>query len=205
MFRGSPVFTIGHSVHTFEYFVSLLKRWRISAIADVRSAPHSRWQPQFNRNPFQRLLKEESIAYVFLGAELGGRGGDESVFDENSRVKYQRIAASSLFLDGLERVRRGCMNMSLALMCVERDPIECHRGLLVSRYLAADGIDVLHIDADGQAETHRDAERRLLRSTGLQEPDLFRTDDELLADAYERQESKIAYVKPPSAAVGRLT
>lgn len=203
--HATRVFTVGHSTHNFEYFTSLLKKWEIAAVADVRSAPYSQRQPQFNRHVLRGCLSEEGIAYVFLGTELGGRGVDDSVLDEHGRVQYRRIAETSLFWNGLRRIQKGSMSMSLALMCTERDPMECHRGLLVSRFLVAEGVDVLHIHADGDAEAHRDAERRLLRLTNLQEPSLFRTEDELLDEAYERQGARVAYVKPSSASAGRLT
>jgi hypothetical protein len=64
---------------------------------------------------------------------------------------------------------------------------------------------VLHIHANGQTETHRQAEQRLLELAGLDSPDLFRTEEEILAEAYERQEARVAYVKPsPIAAADRM-
>lgn len=196
-----PVFTIGHSTHPFEKFVELLKVWSVSAIADVRSAPYSRWQPQFNSDALPQRLAEHGIAYVFLGRELGGRGADESVFDDHGRVVYGRIAKSVAFREGLRRVQFGQTRMRLALMCTERDPLECHRGLLISRALVAKGIDIEHIRPDGQTESHRQAEQRLLDTTGLGSPDLFHTADELLAEAYELQEARVAYVKPNALTV----
>jgi uncharacterized protein (DUF488 family) len=196
MFHEASVYTIGHSTHTFEGFVTLLTRWHISAVADVRSTPYSRWQPQFTRESLKPQLRQLGIAYVFLGAELGGRGAENSVFDENGRVQYHRIAESPPFREGIRRVQAGRTRMRLALMCTERDPIECHRGLLVSRTLMAEGTNVVHIHADGQGETHRQAERRLRRLVGLHEADLFRTDEQLLNEAYERQEAQVAYIKP---------
>jgi hypothetical protein len=85
-------------------------------------------------------------------------------------------------------------------MCAESDPLDCHRGILISRHLVARGTQVLHIHADGRLETHREAERRLLRLWDLHDPDLFRTQDQILAEAYERQEARIAYVMPDAMA-----
>jgi hypothetical protein len=89
--------------------------------------------------------------------------------------------------------------MRLALMCAESDPLECHRGILISRVLAAQGTPIMHIRADGNLEPHDIAERRLLRLFGLHEADLFRTEDQVLAEAYERQEARIAYVVPDTS------
>ena len=201
--RDMAVYSIGHSTHPIEEFIALLKKAHIDAIADVRSTPYSRWQPQFNREPLQKRLANDSILYVFLGMELGGRGTDGSVRDENGRVQYHKIAESTAFLEGLRRVRSGSERMRIALMCTESEPLECHRGILISRILVALGTQVIHIHADGSLEEHRDAEKRLLRLTGLHEPDLFHTQEEISAEAYQRQEERIAYVMPNTSSENR--
>jgi uncharacterized protein (DUF488 family) len=194
MKQDAAVYSIGHSTHSIETFVALLKETCVAAIADVRSTPYSRWRPQFNRDALRSSLAEHNIAYVFLGTELGGRGTDDSARDEHGRIQYRYIAESAAFREGLRRIRAGSERMRLALMCAESEPLDCHRGILISRLLVAQGTRVLHIQTDGQLETHRDAERRLLRLMNLHEPDLFRTEDQILADAYERQEARIAHV-----------
>src|SRR5215470_20388683 len=99
------VYTIGHSAHAFDAFVVLLREARVAAIADVRSVPYSRWQPQFNRDALRNRLAELGISYAFLGVELGGRGADSSVRDKQGRVQYGRVAASPAFRAGLSRIR----------------------------------------------------------------------------------------------------
>lgn len=200
MRQDTGMYSIGHSVHSIDTFIALLKETRVAAIADVRSTPYSRWRPQFNRDTLRNSLAEHGITYVFLGTELGGRGTDGSARDEHGRIQYRYIAESAAFRAGMRRVRAGSERMRLALMCAESEPLDCHRGILISRLLVAQGTQVLHIHADGQLETHRDAERRLLRLMGLHEPDLFRTEDQILADAYERQEARIAYAMPATPA-----
>jgi uncharacterized protein (DUF488 family) len=200
---GNPVYTIGHSTHSIEAFVTLLRKTRVDAIADVRSTPYSRWRPHFNRDVLQNTLTGHGVAYVFLGVELGGRGAGSSERDENGRTKYEYIARSAAFCEGLQRVHVGSQRMRLALMCAENDPLECHRGILISRFLVAHGAQVLHIHGDGHIEPHREAEQRLRRIMALAEPDLFRTEDQILVDAYERQEARIAYVEPNATAEER--
>lgn len=202
--QDMTVYSIGHSTHSIEAFVALLKGTHIAAIADVRSTPYSRWQPQFNRDKLRTSLAKHGINYVFLGAQLGGRGTGDSAYDEHGRIQYQRLAESATFREGLRRIRTGSERMRLALMCAESEPLDCHRGILISRLLVAQNMQVLHIHADGQLETHRDAEHRLLRLMGLQEPDLFRTEDQILAEAYERQEARIAYVIPDAFAEDKV-
>lgn len=202
--RDTAVYSIGHSTHSIDTFVALLKEVLVAAIVDVRSTPYSRWRPQFNRDALRSSLTEHGIAYVFLGAELGGRGTDSSARDEHGRTQYQRIAESAAFREGLRRVRAGSHRMRLALMCAEGEPLDCHRGILISRLLVAQGTPVIHIHTDGQLETHRDAERRLLRLAGVHQSDLFRTEDQILADAYKRQEQRISYVLPTPPSEGKI-
>lgn len=194
--HDSTVYTIGHSNHSLDQFVGLLRPHGVAAVADVRSTPYSRWCAHFNREPLAAALTSHGIAYVFLGAELGGRGVMGSSIDVNGRVQYKSVAESAAFREGLRRVCAGSQRMRLALMCTEGDPLECHRGILIARMLAGRGVPITHVHPDGRLETHHDAERRLLRISGLHEGDLFRTEGEVLEDAYGRQESRIAYTVP---------
>jgi uncharacterized protein (DUF488 family) len=196
----TTVYTIGHSTHSIERFLALLKNSSIEAVADLRSAPYSRRQPQFNQDPLRRALGNNKIDYVPLGAELGGRGNSHSERDEHGRILYRSIAESAEFKEGLSRVQAGSSRLRVALMCTERDPLNCHRGILVSRILVGHGVQVLHIHGDGEIESHRDAEDRLLRMTGLSQMDLFHSEQQALASAYERQEARIAHVVSPTSA-----
>lgn len=186
------VFTIGHSKHPIETFFALLKQHGISALADVRSAPYSRFHPQFNKDALEKALKEHGIKYVFLGRELGARSEDRSCY-ENGRVRYPLLARTALFRQGIERVTSGVAEYRIALMCAEREPLECHRTLLVARALDELGVPIRHILADGRTEAHGEAMLRLLDLLGLPREDLFRSRQELLAEAIERQERKVAY------------
>ena len=193
MISQHTVFTIGHSTHAIERFVALLRQHGVNVVADVRSVPYSRMQPQFNRETLIRTLDTYGIGYFFLGNELGARSNDKTCY-ENGQVQYHRLAGTQAFHAGIERVHVENEKRRIALMCAEREPLECHRTLLVGRELVAAGIPVVHIHADGKAETHADATRRLLRVFDLPEEDLFRTQSDLIEEAYKRQESRIAYV-----------
>ena len=187
-----PVFTIGHSTHSLEAFVALLRQHGVTALGDVRSAPYSRFNPQFNREALETSLMANGIKYVFMGRELGARPDDRSCY-ENGRVQYARLANTTLFRNGIERVVRGADEYRIALMCAEKEPLECHRTLLVARAMAERGIIVQHILGDGRLEPHEAAMERLLNVVGLPHQDLFRTRDELIAEALARQEERVAY------------
>ena len=190
----NSLFTIGHSTHSAETFLALLRQHGVEALADVRSSPFSRFNPQFNRKPLEQCLKAEGVRYVFLGKELGARSDDPSCYDQG-RVQYSRLARTSLFQSGIDRVVQGAAKYRVALMCAEKEPLECHRTLLVAKALAARGQSVLHIHADGRLETHEAAMERLLKMTGVPDEDMFLSKEELLARALARQEEQVAYVQ----------
>ena len=186
------LYTLGHSDHTLEAFLALLQRHRITAIADVRSAPYSRRHPQFNREPLQAALREAGVAYAFLGRECGARSDDPAA-RRDGQVDYERLAQTPRFRDGVTRIAQGAQRYRLALLCAERDPMTCHRTILVSRSLVEQGMPVAHILYDGTLEPHAETLRRLRAHLGLEHPDLFHTDAELEALAYRQQGERLAY------------
>lgn len=201
------VFTIGHSTHSQERFIELLQLHDITAVCDVRSKPYSRTNPQFNREELQVALLSHGIAYRFLGKELGARSDNPSCY-EGGKVQYDRLAQTKLFRYGLKRVLRGMRDgFRVALMCAEKEPLECHRTILVARHLVALGVPVVHIHADSHLETHDAALDRLARMLNVPEQDMFHPREELLADAYRRQEERIAYevVEPAHSPTGKGT
>ena len=186
------VLTIGHSNHLLDVFLKLLRKHEVTAVADVRSAPYSRHNPQFNRESFEKALKTNGIEYIFLGRELGARSDDNSCY-ENGRIQYARLARTDLFRGGIERVVSSTKDYRVALMCAEQEPLECHRTLLVACVLVERGVVIEHILPDGRLEPHEATLERLL-DTPNQE-DLFLSKEDRLSEALARQEEQISYVK----------
>jgi uncharacterized protein (DUF488 family) len=186
------IFTIGHSTHSLEHFLGLLKQHGVGAVCDVRSKPYSRMNPQFNRENLQQSLLDVNIAYVFLGRELGARSDDPACYVDG-RVQYDRLAKTDLFCSGIDRLREGMKKYRIALMCAEKEPLDCHRTVLVSRHLEEMGLPVRHILADGRLESHSEVILRLREKLHLPESDLFRTPADVLEDAYRMQGERIAY------------
>src|SRR5215475_3029226 len=110
---NETLYTIGHSNRSLEEFLEALKAHGITAIADVRSQPYSRMNPQFDREALSASLKAEGIAYVFLGKELGARSPDSSAY-EDGKVQFERLARASIFQEGLDRVRQGMAQFRVA-------------------------------------------------------------------------------------------
>jgi REP element-mobilizing transposase RayT len=195
--RRLNLFTVGHSNRSDAEFVELLRRHGVTAVADVRSQPYSRHLPHFNREPLKELLSASEISYVFMGEELGARRSETECYVDG-QAKYELIAQTPAFHAGLERIRTGVSQHVVALMCAEKDPMTCHRAILVAKALRND-LDIRHIVSDEELEAHDELEQRLLRRWNLDGQNLFLTTDELLQEAYEKQAAEIAFVKKEMA------
>jgi uncharacterized protein (DUF488 family) len=195
---ANPLFTVGHSNHECEKLLDLLARHQISAVADVRSQPYSQYTPQFNRETLEAALARRRIKYVFMGRELGARRDERECYVAG-QARYDRIRTLPAFLEGLERLRRGIKTQRIALLCSEKDPLQCHRTILICRQLRAE-MAIEHILDDGTIEPHSAAETRLLELLGLPEGDLFSSREDMLARAYDKQAETIAYVEQPAPA-----
>jgi uncharacterized protein (DUF488 family) len=155
------IFSVGHSNHSLEHFLQLLAGARISAIADVRSKPHSRWSPQFNKQALAAALGKNDVAYVYLGKELGGRPDDPALL-KNGNPDYDAMSRTQMFRAGMERIIEGAKTHRIALMCAERDPLDCHRFLLIGRHLASRAIPLAHILASSEVEAQEKTEARFV-------------------------------------------
>lgn len=207
------LFSIGHSNHSIEEFIALLRQHKITALADIRSHPYSRYLPHFNQEFLKKALKEVGISYVFLGRELGARPNNQNCY-VNGKAVYNRIAATPEFLIGLERVCKGAERHQIALMCAEQDPITCHRAILVCRPLKKRGLEIQHILKNGDLESHDRLEDRLLKlhhliqdyespnagiqlnlfDAGFGDENSLLSPDELVTKAYQLQAEKVAYL-----------
>ncbi len=196
--RQAQIFSIGHSNHSIDKFLSLLESSEINMVVDVRSAPFSRMFPQFNQETLKKSLSDNSIGYLFLGDQIGGRSNDPDDYLDG-QVLYKALANKEAFKTGMERLKEGSAKYRIALMCSEKEPLDCHRTLLVSQALASSDIVVGHIHADGTVEVHGDALVRLLSLHNLSSPDLFSDDTGRVQEALTLQEKKIAYQIPKPA------
>lgn len=193
------VYTVGHSNGTTERLIGLLQQHSITAVADVRSQPYSRFNPQFNREVLAGDLKDEGLGYVFLGKELGARSEDPSCH-RNGIAQYSLIARTELFQCGITRLLAGMERFLVAILCAEKEPLTCHRGILISPHLEERGIRVRHILEDGTLEEHEASVARLLQMHGLQDEHLFHSRQERIALAYEKQAKQIQYSPEPQPA-----
>jgi uncharacterized protein (DUF488 family) len=181
----SNLLTIGHSNLPAEQFIALLQGAGVTAVADVRSVPFSRRFPWFSQKPLAERLKNAGISYLAMGDALGGRPKDPALYCDGV-ADYEAMAGTDEFRAGLDRAVAESRKSRLCLMCAEREPLDCHRCLLVARALTERGITAGHILADGSVEPHAATEERLIvLAKGT--PDLFADRPALLADAYRRR------------------
>jgi len=187
------IYTIGSSVHTTDEFISLLNKYKIDAVADVRSVPYSQHTPQYNKEVLSKVLKEKTINYLDFSKEFGARRKENDAYT-NNRVDFKKVIKLPDFIYGIERINAGIYKgYTIALLCTEKNPLDCHRFSLVSKALIDTlGIIVDHILFDGESLNQHDLEKRMLRDFGF-EDDLFDDYKSQLERAYERVSSKVAW------------
>ncbi len=193
--KHNILYTVGHSNHTIEYFIDLLKQHKIGIVVDVRSVPYSRFCSQFNKDILSATLKEACIQYMFLGKELGARPDDPACY-ESGCVNFKSMAKRKEFKDGVQRFIAGMGKQHVALMCTEKEPLDCHRTILICRNLKEYNLSIKHILEDGKIEDHHDSERRLVKNLKI-EPILFepeKTESDLIEQAYNQQSQKISHI-----------
>jgi uncharacterized protein (DUF488 family) len=160
------VYTIGHSNTPASTMIGLLERQGIQVLVDVRSAPYSRFSPQFNKEAITKSLRAQGIEYVYAGDQLGGRPKDPACYVGGelpqekaiiaNLVDYAAVMQKDFFQKGIIRLLEIARERKAAVMCSERDPAKCHRHHLIGRYLAGQGVEVLHILGDGSLISEAD-------------------------------------------------
>jgi uncharacterized protein (DUF488 family) len=149
----TTLFSIGHSNVAAERLIALLDQHSIRTLCDVRSAPYSRYNPQFNRETLAETLRSVGIAYRFMGDTLGGKPADGALRTEDGALPdYAKIAASPNFQRGLNQLIDLGRRAPTAFMCSEADYHTCHRHRLIAPALIERGVLVWHILPDGGRE-----------------------------------------------------
>lgn len=188
------IYSIGHSNLSFDTFLARLQDAGIEAIADVRSSPWSRFNPQFNRETLKASLNAAGIAYSHI-EELGGRPKERQYYCEGV-ADYRKMRTAPAFEAGLARLDAGSQRYRIATLCSEQNPLECHRCLLVGRALHDAGRPVVHLLHGGSSMTQAMVEERLLEFAGKEGADLFAPREERIEAAYWVQNRRNAFVAP---------
>ncbi len=198
--NAATLYSIGHSNHSVEQFISLLRSKGINCLVDVRSTPYSQRLLQFNREAIASDLAKATILYQYKGDCLGGRYTNPALLTEDGQVDYGKVMQENSFQKGIdELIQLASSGKKIAFMCAEKDPFDCHRFALVSRALVLKGQHVCHILADGKVIEQADIEKRLLQKykSDYDQMDLFAgasSREDALSEAYALRGRDIAYV-----------
>ena len=193
------IYTVGHSTHELTYFLKLIQMHQVNCLVDVRSVAASSYNPQFNKDTLSVFLKDNGITYLHFSREFGARQTAKELLDNTGQLDFEKVHHASHFKQGIERLKQGAVKgYTIALMCAESEPLDCHRFGMVSTALVRDDIDVLHIMKDGSVKTHHELEKELIKKyeKKLPQPDIFTTSitpEEQLKVAYKLQNKDIAY------------
>jgi uncharacterized protein (DUF488 family) len=193
------IYTVGHSTHKPEYFLELLQEYSVNCVVDVRSVAASGFNPQYNKEPFSNFLKNNRIAYFHFAEEFGARHNDPDLLDEEGKVDFEKVRKSWNFKRGVEQLWQEVdKGLTIALMCSESEPLDCHRFSMVSIALEKAGFKVMHILKDKTLENNAELEAELLRKYDKKIPkaDMFEpnvTLDDQLKVAYRLRNKEIAY------------
>lgn len=193
------IYTVGHSTHPIEVFLDLLKTFSINCLIDVRSVAASSYNPQYNKEPLSNFLKANRITYLHFAEEFGARHTDPDLLDDEGKVNFELVRKSWNFKNGVERIWQSIdKGFTIALMCSEGEPFDCHRFSMVSIALEKDGFEVTHILKDKTTKTNAQLESQLLKKyeKKIPQPDMFQpniTLDDQLKAAYRLRNKEIAY------------
>lgn len=195
----NTLYTIGHSQHDLKYFIRMLKKYKMNYVLDVRSMPYSQFASDYNRENIKAVLNRAGIQYTFMGTYFGARPEDKSLYTKEGYLDFDKARMSAKFRVGVKNVIKGIeTGHNISLMCTEKDPLECHRAIMVARTFYEQKINVQHILADGSLQSHAVLNERLVE---LYFPDrhqlnLFmasKSDNEYLEEAYKCHNEKIGY------------
>ena len=195
----NTVYTIGYSGFSINDFITTLKKYHISLIVDVRSSPFSNHFPEYNRDVLESCLRTQGIYYRNYACEFGARQNDRRYYNQEGYLDFEIFAKSQYFLKGIQKLCNSMkQNYTFALMCAEKDPICCHRTILVARAFFNRGYNVIHLLENGKTITQQEINLRLIEKyyPDRDQMTFFETvqdDTILLEKAYRKQNAEIGY------------
>jgi uncharacterized protein (DUF488 family) len=191
--NDTVVYTIGHSNHEPEAFADLLRHFGVNCVVDVRSVPASGRFPQFNKAALSEFLKSNNIQYLHFGKEFGARYTDPELLDEEGKVDFEKVRQTEDFQNGVERLKAGIeKGYTIALMCSEAEPFDCHRFSMISGFLGKNGFEVKHIFRDKTLKTNAQLENQLLKKYHKELP-FAPSLEEQIAHAYRLRNRDVAF------------
>ena len=187
--------TVGYGNSGLQSFIQELKDLRVNCVVDVRTIPYSKYNLSFNKEELRARLSEDKISYFWLGNKLGGRYDKISLCNSQGIVDYEKVACTEKFKEGINELIRLIKRYNVCIMCSEKDPLRCHRFLLISRYLKE--YNIYHITPHLGLVKNSKLEEMLFKMHGnLNQLSIFDEENEESFEnrAYRAQAEKTAYV-----------
>lgn len=193
------IYTIGYTTFDIDNFIKELKEHKITCLVDVRSSPRSSYYKDFNSDVLESRLKNEGILYRNYAFEFGARQEDKSLYP-NGYLDFEIFSKTDNFKQGVKKLENGIkLNQTFALMCAEKDPYNCHRCIMVSRFLQDYEFEIVHIVGHNQVVSQKDIETRLMNEyyPKRNQYSLFSednlSDEECLLCAYRKRNKDIGF------------
>jgi len=150
------IYTVGYGNRAIHDFIDLLRHYGIGVLVDTRSIPYSRFRPDFRKKALQEHLEGSGIEYVYLGEALGGKKVPEECLVDG-KVELALLEENGVYQQGLAQViGLVSQNKTVAIMCAEQKPENCHRARMLSPSLIRRGMSVIHIDEKGALKTQEE-------------------------------------------------
>ncbi len=191
------LYTIGHTTQSQEAFLDMVNAFHIDCIIDVRSMPYSKYAIQFNQDVLRKFLSENGVMYAHFGTEFGARRSDclkETKQKDGStvlQVNFELGAKTDNLKMGMRRLDKALsQKRTVALMCTESNPLDCHRFSFLSRYLVDNGYEVGHVMRDKSSNeivcrTHKELEDEMIHEyLSKRNPELLKTEEQLLQEGF---------------------
>ena len=154
--QAVPILTIGYGDRSLEQFIAVLQRYHVQYVVDIRSAPYSRYKPEFSKAALERALQVQGIRYLFMGDSLGGRPNDPDCYSDD-KVDYEKVKQKAFYRQGIERLQNAFhQQLPVVIMCSEGKPEMCHRSKLIGASLTELAIPVVHIDEHDALKSQTD-------------------------------------------------
>ncbi len=194
------VYTIGYTAFDLSDFIKVLKQYKISCLIDVRSIPKSSYYKDFDDTNLSILLKNNGILYRNYKQEFGARQENNKFYNDKGYLDFTAFSKSKQFNDGIDKIRKAQkMGYVVCLMCAEKDPINCHRTILIARNLDKQGFCVKHILSNKQSCDQKEIDKRLLDNffPNRDQVSLFNennlSDEQILEEAYRLKNEEIGF------------
>lgn len=200
---NNTIYTIGYSGINIKDFILILKYYRISCLVDTRSVPYSKYFMDFDKNILGSTLKNNNIKYENYDKEFGARQNNINFYSKDGYLDFSKFVKSSIFISGIDKIKKEMdLGYTFILMCSEKDPIDCHRSIMVAREFYKKGYNIINIlyDKNNIIEyTQTDIENRLLdryfseKGQGLLFDNMDLSRKSLIDIAYKKRNIEIGY------------